>query len=98
MMEARNRTSFALEALMQVFTASDMSGKNFYGNFAIEPRIARSIDFAHAASAKRGGDFVRADSGPAGKRHRVWNDFTLTTNFPSPDNRASRKLTALSWR
>ena len=79
MMEARNRTSFALEALMQVFTASDMSGKNFYGNFAIESRIARSIDFAHAASAKRGGDFVRTKSGSAGKMHRVWNDFTLTT-------------------
>ena len=51
MMEARNSTGFALEALLQVFPASDMRGKNFYNNFAIEPCIARSIDLAHAASA-----------------------------------------------
>ena len=78
MMEARNSTGFALEALLQVFPASDMRGKNFYSNFAIEPRIARSIDLAHAACADWGGDFIRAESGPAGKRHRLLNDFTLT--------------------
>jgi hypothetical protein len=42
-------------------------------------RIPRAIDLPYAARAKRGGDFVRAESSPAGKGHRVLNDFTLTT-------------------
>ena len=63
MMEARNSTCFSLEALLQVIATGDMRGKNFDGNFAIEPRIACPIDLAHAARADRRNDLIWPQEG-----------------------------------
>ena len=56
-----------------------MLREDFDGHLTAEARVAGSINFSHATGAKWGDNFVRAESGPDGKRHRVWIDLTLTT-------------------
>src|SRR5262245_13249284 len=44
-------------------------GKDFQGDVAIQLRIARAIDLAHAASPQKRQDFERSESSSGGKRH-----------------------------
>jgi hypothetical protein len=66
MIQARNGARFALESLANFRRVRDPLRKNFYGNGAVEPRVARAIDFAHSARADCGPNLVRAQRGSGG--------------------------------
>src|SRR5690242_11285263 len=48
-----------------------MFRKNFDGDRALKPRIARAIDLAHASGTDRQDNLVRAEPGCWRKRHRT---------------------------
>src|SRR5215470_6728835 len=60
--ERRDRASLALEALAQIPIVRHASRKDFDGDDAIETRVARAIDLAHATGAKERAEFVRTDA------------------------------------
>jgi hypothetical protein len=59
MIQAGDGFGFLVEALLQNWIAGKMRGKDLDGDAAVEAGIAGAIDFAHAAGAKWGHDFVR---------------------------------------
>ena len=72
----------ALEPRAAIGIAGEDGGQDLDGDVALEPRVARPVDLAHAARADRRDDLVRAESG-AGRHggHRVTPD--TTNNFES---------------
>jgi hypothetical protein len=66
MIQRRHRAPFALEALRELF---------FYNldcNYAIQPRVAGTIDLTHAARANRFEKFIRAQPGSGSQGHRLF--------------------------
>src|SRR5207248_1335685 len=55
----------------------------------LEPRIARFVDFAHAACAERGHDFVRAETCAGDQRHGLRANISCTGAGAPPPARAS---------
>ena len=76
---------FALEAGEPVRdrSANDV-GQDLDRDLALQLRVVRAVDLAHAAGADLGGDFVRAEAG-AGSQGQTWRIF-------SSDRRAKRGL------
>ena len=60
--ERRGRTGFSLKSLHIQFAVGKFAGKNFYRQFASQPRVARAINFTHPAGAQCAEDFVVAKS------------------------------------
>jgi hypothetical protein len=60
--ERRNRPRFLLEALPRLGVGRARAGDDLDGDRAIEPRVPRFVDLAHAARAERGEDLVDAES------------------------------------
>ena len=58
MIQRGNGAGFALETLLEFGIGGEMSGENLDGNGAIEARVFRAVDLAHAAGAERGLNFV----------------------------------------
>ena len=58
MIERRDGTGFAVEALLSFGTLRKMVGKDFDRDRAIESRIERTIDFAHTTRTQRGLNLV----------------------------------------
>jgi hypothetical protein len=54
---------FLLEATQTIGVGGKTDGQNLDGDVASEPRIARAIDFAHAARSDGGKDLVRSEAG-----------------------------------
>src|SRR5215470_17459085 len=69
MIQRRNCAGFALEALPGLGILREMRGENLDRNRAVQPRVARAIDLAHAACAQRRLDFIRPELGARGKPH-----------------------------
>ena len=63
MVECGDGARLALETSPRVGIARDLGRKDFDRHGAIEPRVARAIDLAHAALADLGGDFVGTEAG-----------------------------------
>ena len=63
MIEARDRSRFALEPLRNA-DSKHVRRENLDRDRAIEPRVARLVDLAHAARAERREDFVGAEAVP----------------------------------
>src|SRR5262245_29991016 len=61
MLELRERTGFAVEALSEVRVEREDIGQDLEGHDAIEPRVARLVHLAHAARAEGRNDFVTAE-------------------------------------
>ncbi len=59
----------ALEAAQPVGVGGDRLGQHLDRHLAVEPRVARPVDLAHAAGAERGEDFVGAEARAQGERH-----------------------------
>ncbi len=59
MIELRDGAGFAVEPLAKLRVAGEDVRQDFDRDGAIEARIARLVDFAHAAGAKGGEHFVR---------------------------------------
>ena len=62
MVERGEDLRFALEAREPLGIRAKPSGSDLERDVAIELRVARAIDLAHAACAKRGQNLVRAES------------------------------------
>lgn len=69
MRQGGDRLGFALEPLERIAVLRQMVGQHLEGHVAIEPRVARAIDLAHAPGAKQRRDFVGAEPAANGKRH-----------------------------
>ena len=60
-----------------------MRGQDLDGDAAIQPRVARAIDLAHAAGADRLTDLIRTEAGAKRQRHRC----AANCNPPHPKRR-----------
>jgi hypothetical protein len=60
MAQRAEHAGFLLEALQAVGIAGERFRKNFDGDGAVQARVARTVDLAHAARAERGDNFVGA--------------------------------------
>ena len=61
MVEAGDGAGFAFEAGAEVFALGDVVGEDFDGDGAVEAGVFGFVDFAYAAGADGGDDFVRAE-------------------------------------
>jgi hypothetical protein len=71
MLEGGDRAGFALEAVSRLGGLGDIRGQHLDGDVAIEPRVARLVDLAHAARADRGDDLVRSQACTSRECHRI---------------------------
>jgi hypothetical protein len=70
MVEARDRAGLALEARAHVRLRREVLRQHLDGDVAPEPRVARPVDFSHAAGAERRNDFLGSEPGPCLQWHR----------------------------
>ena len=70
MIQAGDGPRLALEALLQIRVGGEVLGQHLDGHGALQPRVARAIDFAHPARARRPHDLVGAQFCSCGKCHR----------------------------
>ena len=61
----------ALEPRAPVGVGGEGSRQDLDGDVALEPRVPGAIDLAHSAFADRREDFVGAQTGGGGERHRA---------------------------
>jgi hypothetical protein len=73
--ELRNGLRFAVEALAELRVGGQRAGKGFDRNGAIQPRIERLVNLAHAAGAQLGDDFIGAEAGAGGQRQVVTGNY-----------------------
>jgi hypothetical protein len=71
MIERRQQLGFALESREPIGVAGEGLRQYFDRDLALQPRIARAIDFAHAARADERDDFVSAETTARRKTHRL---------------------------
>ena len=62
MIERRDRARLALEAVAKLRVGRERRGEDLDRDGAIEPRVARAIDLAHAARADERDDFIGAET------------------------------------
>src|SRR5262245_8332421 len=67
-----DRPCFTLKPLARDLGAGQLSRQQLDRDLAFESRVARPIDFAHAAGADAGDDLVRAEPSASGHRHSEW--------------------------
>jgi hypothetical protein len=67
--EGGGGAGLALEALAPIGIGCQIGRQDLDGDVAVQPRVARAIDLAHAAGTERGEDFVRAETRPDGQGH-----------------------------
>ena len=56
--EGRCGARFSLEAVQPITVGGKCDGQNLDGNIAIQARIPRPVDFAHASRAERSDDLI----------------------------------------
>src|SRR6266542_1562287 len=61
MIERRNGTGFAIEALFRLRALRKMLRKNLYRDGPIKSRVQRAIHFAHPTRAERSLNLIRAE-------------------------------------
>ena len=66
-----DRARFAVEPLAELRIGGERLGQDLDRDRAVEARVAPAIHFAHAASAERGVDLVRAEA-RAGSQGHDW--------------------------
>src|SRR5260370_31992522 len=69
MVQAGDGFRFAFEALLANRIRAELRGKDLDGDAALQPRIARPIDFAHSAGTERSSNLVRAKMCTWGQGH-----------------------------
>src|SRR5207244_681859 len=68
--ERRGHACLPFEARPNLGVLRHSRGQNLDCNVTAEPRVARAVDFAHAARAERGDDLVGAEASVSGEWHR----------------------------
>ena len=74
MREGGNRLRLGREARERLGVARQLLGQHLDRDLALEPRVPRAVDLAHAAGAERGNDLVRAEPGSCRKTHLLRGD------------------------
>ena len=69
MVEARGHPRFALKTLAASRFDGPFGRQNLDRHHAIQPGVARTVDFAHATAANHGLDFVHADTSAWSEGH-----------------------------
>jgi hypothetical protein len=69
MVQRGQRLRLSLEAHQAIGIGREQLGQDLDGDIAVEVRIARAIDLAHAARAEGGDEFMGAKTGAAAQRH-----------------------------
>ena len=69
MVQRGKRLRLTLEARQAVGVRGEELGNDLDRDVAVEPGIPGTVDFAHAAGADGGDDFIRAESGSGRQRH-----------------------------
>ena len=92
MIERRDGSRLALEALFQIRIGREMSWQDFDGDVAAETHVPCAIHFSHPTRTERCEDLVGAKSGARGQGHRLVVDYIakLTSKAHRRD-RASRR-------
>ena len=67
--ELRDRVRLAIEPLTELRIGGERFGQDLDRDAAIEPCVARLVDFAHAPRAEEGQDLVRAEASAGDQRH-----------------------------
>ena len=67
--ELGDRAGFTLETLAELRVSRESLRKDLDGDDAIESRVARFVDLAHAAGPQGGEDLVRAEADAGGQGH-----------------------------
>ena len=62
MIQRGDGTCLTVKALAKIRISGDVGGQDFDRDGAIEARVARLVDFAHAAAADRRDDFIRTET------------------------------------
>jgi hypothetical protein len=85
MRELGDRARLALEACERLGVVGQLGGEDLDRDVAIEFRVARLVDLAHAAGPERGEDFVRAEARAVRQNHQAISLFIiyLFTSFNS---------------
>ena len=71
MAQRRDRARLALEPLLHLGVVSPMRRQHLDGDRSRQPRVRGFVDFAHAAGADRGDDFVGSESSARAQRHVI---------------------------
>src|SRR5262249_37440804 len=92
--EGGNSARLAFEALADLRPFSGVRRKHLDRDGTVQTRIARFVDFAHAARAEGRQDLVRAEASAGRKRHMDRSDFILLElhQCDPPDKRSVRRL------
>jgi hypothetical protein len=69
MIQRGGGAGFLLEAPQAISIDADLGGQDLDGDVSAEPRVLRTIDFAHPADADGGLNLVRAEANAGTKRH-----------------------------
>ena len=69
MRERSDGFGFALEASLRRRIVGELGRQDFDRHVAIEPGVARPIDFAHTAAADRRDDLVESEPRAGGQSH-----------------------------
>ena len=69
MVQRGGRPRFLLEALQPLGVGDQAGRQDLDRDVATEPRVARPIDFAHAARAKERDDLISAESSAGREGH-----------------------------
>ena len=67
--QRRQHLRLPLEACEAIGIEREALGQHLDRHVALQSRVARAIDFAHAAGADRGDDFIRAETSARSERH-----------------------------
>jgi len=67
--ERRGRRGFLFEAPHSILVRSEVSRQDFQRDFAIQTRVLREVNFAHAARTEEGANLVATELGLGRKSH-----------------------------
>ena len=79
--ELRDRARFAIEALAELRIGRERVRQDLDRDRAIEPRVARPVDLAHAAGAEGRDDLVRAEARAGGEGQGFAMDYMCASRL-----------------
>jgi hypothetical protein len=68
-LQARDGPGLTLKPGAEIRIRTEVGGKDFDGDGALQPRVARLVDLAHAARAQCADDLIRPELGAGGQGH-----------------------------
>src|SRR5260370_39371159 len=91
MVQLRDRLCFALESLLSLRVLSELAREYLDCDLAVEPRVARAKDFAHAARANVGADLVWTEAAASREFHRATDSLSYSDKGTVPAHRCKHE-------